>query len=324
MGELKYFLGIQVKQSEDGIFITQTKFTKELIKKVGMENATSMRTPMGLAMSLDKDEKGKPFDETKYRSIIGSLLYLTTIMDCLSREAASISSSSSSSPPISSCNKSPDIPACLVPLEEDNYSDIPDCFLPPLEDTSMDIPVCFLPVEDDETSLISPSEDVDDSITLSNSTLHHFLSSLGLSQCPAQAWGSDICIRPYDSGEDQTKQSQALMMQPDPLQHTYPSTPSQDQVQPDLLQAAHFLSISQNPFLEKKEEDRSSSTAVAELAAVYLPAVKFRILRINDTEFEDKDWKWTHLDWNCRDLRRFSESSSSGYRRLDLCSTSTM
>ncbi|KAK8942669.1 hypothetical protein KSP39_PZI009511 [Platanthera zijinensis] len=77
MGELKYFLGLQVKQSEDGIFISQTKFTKELLKKFGMENATSMRTPMASAMSLDKDEKGKPFDETKYRSIIGSLLYLT-------------------------------------------------------------------------------------------------------------------------------------------------------------------------------------------------------------------------------------------------------
>ncbi|KAK8930958.1 hypothetical protein KSP39_PZI016350 [Platanthera zijinensis] len=77
MGKLKYFLGLQVKQSEDGIFISQTKFTNELLKKFGMENATSMRTPMGSTMSLDKDEKGKPFDETKYRSIIGSLLYLT-------------------------------------------------------------------------------------------------------------------------------------------------------------------------------------------------------------------------------------------------------
>ncbi|KAK8916735.1 Cytochrome P450 93A2 [Platanthera zijinensis] len=73
-------------------------------------------------------------------------------MDSFSREVTSFSSSSSPSPPISSCNESPDIPACLVPLEEDNYSDIPDCFLPPLEDTSMDIPVCFLPVEDDETN----------------------------------------------------------------------------------------------------------------------------------------------------------------------------
>ena len=77
MGELKYFLGLQVKQSSEGIFISQTKFTKELLKKFGMESATSMRTPMGSSMSLDKDEKGKPFDETKYRSIIGSLLYLT-------------------------------------------------------------------------------------------------------------------------------------------------------------------------------------------------------------------------------------------------------
>ncbi|KAK8926656.1 hypothetical protein KSP39_PZI018977 [Platanthera zijinensis] len=77
MGELKYFLGLQVKQSEDEIFISQTKFTNELLKKFGMENATSMRTPMRSTVSLDKDEKGKPFDETKYKSIIRSMLYLT-------------------------------------------------------------------------------------------------------------------------------------------------------------------------------------------------------------------------------------------------------
>ncbi|KAK8914356.1 hypothetical protein KSP39_PZI023484 [Platanthera zijinensis] len=85
--------------------------------------------------------------------------HFKTIMDYLSREDTSFSSSSSPSPPVSSCNESPDIPACLIPLEEDNYLDIPDCFLPPLEDTSIDIPVCFLPVEDDEMSRISPSED---------------------------------------------------------------------------------------------------------------------------------------------------------------------
>ncbi|KAK8931035.1 Mediator of RNA polymerase II transcription subunit 22a [Platanthera zijinensis] len=86
-------------------------------------------------------------------------------MDYFSREAASFSSSSYLSPSISLCNESPDILACLFPLEEENYSDIPNYFLPLLEDTSMDIPACFLPVEDDETSLISPSEDLCDEIT---------------------------------------------------------------------------------------------------------------------------------------------------------------
>ncbi|KAK8963575.1 Heat shock 70 kDa protein 15 [Platanthera guangdongensis] len=90
--------------------------------------------------------------------------------------SASFSSSSSPSPLISSCNESPDIPSCLFPLDEDNYSDIPDCFLPPLDDTPMDTPTCFLPFEDDETSYhsLSFSEDVCDSISLQISTVPIF------------------------------------------------------------------------------------------------------------------------------------------------------
>ncbi|KAK8954058.1 hypothetical protein KSP39_PZI002238 [Platanthera zijinensis] len=96
--------------------------------------------------------------------------HFKTIMNYFSREAAYFFSPSSLSPPISLCNVLPDIPACLFPLEEDNSLDIPDCFLSLLEDTSMDILACFLPVEDDDTSPISPSEDVCDSISISNST----------------------------------------------------------------------------------------------------------------------------------------------------------
>ncbi|KAK8946782.1 hypothetical protein KSP39_PZI007415 [Platanthera zijinensis] len=77
LGELKFFLGLQLRQTDDGLSISQSKFTRELIKKFGMENSSTMRTPMGSSMPIYKDKAGKPVDETLYRGIIGSLLYLT-------------------------------------------------------------------------------------------------------------------------------------------------------------------------------------------------------------------------------------------------------
>ncbi|XP_019226428.1 PREDICTED: uncharacterized protein LOC109207882 [Nicotiana attenuata] len=77
MGELTFFLGLKIQQSEGGTFICQTKYTKELIQKFGISNAKSIGTPMSPSTNLDKNEKGIPVDETKYRGMIGSLLYLT-------------------------------------------------------------------------------------------------------------------------------------------------------------------------------------------------------------------------------------------------------
>ena len=76
MGELSYFLGLQVKQSEEGTFICQTKYTRNLLKKFGMQDCSSSSTPMATATKLDKDT-GKSVDITDYRGMIGSLLYLT-------------------------------------------------------------------------------------------------------------------------------------------------------------------------------------------------------------------------------------------------------
>lgn len=76
MGELTFFLGLQVKQLEKGIFINQSKYTRELIKKFGMENC-SAATPMSASIKLDKYEGGIPVDITMFRGLIGSLLYLT-------------------------------------------------------------------------------------------------------------------------------------------------------------------------------------------------------------------------------------------------------
>ncbi|XP_031091065.1 uncharacterized protein LOC115996058 [Ipomoea triloba] len=76
MGELNYFLGLQVKQSKEGIFINQAKYTRDLIKKFGLEGKSSVKIPMSTSLKLDKNEEGKDVDQTKYREMIGSLIYL--------------------------------------------------------------------------------------------------------------------------------------------------------------------------------------------------------------------------------------------------------
>ena len=77
MGELNFFLGLQIKQKRDGIFISQTKYLKELLKKFGMDQCKSSNTPMSSTTLLDADIKGKDYDIKRYRGMIGSLLYLT-------------------------------------------------------------------------------------------------------------------------------------------------------------------------------------------------------------------------------------------------------
>ncbi|KAJ9561157.1 hypothetical protein OSB04_006317 [Centaurea solstitialis] len=77
MGELTFFLGLQIKQSEKGIFINQGKYVHEMLKKFDLTSCTPMKTPIAPPLSLDKDSKGKPVDVTLYRGMIGSLLYLT-------------------------------------------------------------------------------------------------------------------------------------------------------------------------------------------------------------------------------------------------------
>jgi hypothetical protein len=76
MGELKYFLGFQIKQLEDDTFISQTKCTHDLLKKFGMDKAKPIKTPMGTNDHLDLDMSGKSVDQKVYHSMIDSLLYL--------------------------------------------------------------------------------------------------------------------------------------------------------------------------------------------------------------------------------------------------------
>ena len=78
IGELNHFLGLQICQQETGIFISQSKYTKNLVKKFRLESASSVRTPMIPNVKLIVDLLGKSINSSLYRSMIGILIYLTT------------------------------------------------------------------------------------------------------------------------------------------------------------------------------------------------------------------------------------------------------
>jgi hypothetical protein len=77
IGELSYFLGLQVNQSSAGIFISQEKYLKEMLKKFQMEDSSPVSTPMVVGCKLSKDDVSPDVDQRTYRSMIGSLLYIT-------------------------------------------------------------------------------------------------------------------------------------------------------------------------------------------------------------------------------------------------------
>ena len=76
MGGLNFFIGLQIKQTRDVIFINQSKHINDLLKRFGMEQVKTADTPMGTSTKLDMDENSKNIDITKYQGMIGSLLYL--------------------------------------------------------------------------------------------------------------------------------------------------------------------------------------------------------------------------------------------------------
>jgi hypothetical protein len=77
MGELTFFLGIQVKQTKQCTFVHQAKYTKDLMKKFSMAELKPVSTPMSSAASLGPDEDGEAIDQREYKSMISSLRYLT-------------------------------------------------------------------------------------------------------------------------------------------------------------------------------------------------------------------------------------------------------
>ncbi|GJY58879.1 retrovirus-related pol polyprotein from transposon TNT 1-94 [Tanacetum coccineum] len=78
MGQMSFFLGLQISQSPRGIFINQSKYAFKIVKKYGMHSSNSVDTPMIENKKLDEDLQGTQVDATLYRGMIGSLMYLTS------------------------------------------------------------------------------------------------------------------------------------------------------------------------------------------------------------------------------------------------------
>ncbi|GJS37685.1 integrase, catalytic region, zinc finger, CCHC-type containing protein [Tanacetum coccineum] len=78
MGQMSFFLGLQISQSPKGIFINQSKYAFEIVKKYGMLTSDFVDTPMVEKSKLDEDLQGNPVDATLYHGMIGSLMYLTS------------------------------------------------------------------------------------------------------------------------------------------------------------------------------------------------------------------------------------------------------
>ena len=77
VGELTFFLGLQVKQKKEGIFVSQEKYARNIVKKFGLDSKKHASTPMSSSTKLNVDSSGVEMSPTLYRSIIGRLLYLT-------------------------------------------------------------------------------------------------------------------------------------------------------------------------------------------------------------------------------------------------------
>ena len=77
IGELIFFLGLQIKQLKEDTFVCQSKYVKDILKKFGMKDAKPIKTPIATNGHLDLDEEGNPVDQKLYRSMMGSLLFWT-------------------------------------------------------------------------------------------------------------------------------------------------------------------------------------------------------------------------------------------------------
>jgi hypothetical protein len=78
IGELSFFLGLQITQKSEGIFLSQEKYLREMLKRFQMEDSKPMSTPMVTGCKLSKDDDSPDVDQSSYRSMIGSLLYIIT------------------------------------------------------------------------------------------------------------------------------------------------------------------------------------------------------------------------------------------------------
>ena len=77
LGVMKYFLGMELLQSSDGVFICQQKYISDILNRFKMQDCKPVSTPISIGVKLAKDEDSEKEDDSMYRSLIGSLLYLT-------------------------------------------------------------------------------------------------------------------------------------------------------------------------------------------------------------------------------------------------------
>jgi hypothetical protein len=90
LGELSFFLGLQIRQRNQGIFISQTKYMREILKRFGMEDCKLVITSMQTSCKLRKDDDSKSTDQRQYKSMIGILLYVTASRSYVMQEVGQV------------------------------------------------------------------------------------------------------------------------------------------------------------------------------------------------------------------------------------------
>ena len=77
LGKMKFFLGVEVVQNDEGIYLSQRKYALEVLERFGLEKANSVRNPMIPGMKLMRNEDGEQVNVTQYKQMVGSLMYLS-------------------------------------------------------------------------------------------------------------------------------------------------------------------------------------------------------------------------------------------------------
>eukprot|EP00253_Pinus_taeda_P011993 PITA_11993 len=91
IGLLRYFLGIEVEQNENGIFISQEKYANEVLERFNMQECKAAITPTVMGLKLSKEDNNKDFDPSLYKSIVDSLMYLTATRPNIMHDVSLIS-----------------------------------------------------------------------------------------------------------------------------------------------------------------------------------------------------------------------------------------
>jgi hypothetical protein len=90
LGEISFFLGLQICQRNQGMFMSQTKYIREMVKRFGVKYCKQVTTPMQTSCKLRKDDVSMSTDQRQYRSMIGSLLYVKTSIPYVMQEVGHV------------------------------------------------------------------------------------------------------------------------------------------------------------------------------------------------------------------------------------------